>query len=114
MLRKQTNKNKELKRQQELMFRRLWDKYPRICEVTGKTIPTFSTWNFHHILTKGAYPSFYLREENILICLPMVHRDIHDHPMKKEYEFVAELHAKLKRQYYDESKIKTYVKFKTN
>ena len=93
-------KNKLLKKDELKMFFQLWDTYPHRCEVTGQKIEFFSPSSFHHILTKQAYPGFYLEPSNILICHPEVHRDIHDHPGRDAYSFLVTMREILKQKYH--------------
>jgi hypothetical protein len=52
------------------VFRLIWDSRKHACEVCGIGIHEARSGNFAHVLPKGAYPEFRLREDNIfLLCV---------------------------------------------
>lgn len=87
------------KNQTEL-FNFIWETREHVSELTGKPLlnrnhPQWH-WQFIHILGKGAYPSFKLREDNILLGLP------DEHTNQEQYDIFNEKHTELKRKYYKE------------
>jgi hypothetical protein len=87
------------------MFEEIWEERPHFCEVTGKPIDFFSSWCFHHVLTKKAYPSFHLYKNNILMCLPEVHQAIEMGTIRQEDKnWIKEMHDSLRREYYERSR----------
>ncbi len=51
------------------VFKLIWDSRKHGCEVCGIGIKEAKASNFAHVLPKGAYPEFRLREDNIfLLC----------------------------------------------
>jgi len=99
-----SDKNKELVKQELLMFEKIWEIRPHFCEVTGKPIHTFDIRCFSHILTKGAYGRFRLYEKNIVFCLPEKHFEWEFGTRKKpEFEWIEKLELELKREYYEKS-----------
>jgi hypothetical protein len=87
------------------LFKALWNTRKRSCWVCNAYIPHFSPFNFHHILTKAAYPAFRLRDKNIVIlcngCHVLAHEkaqsDLLKNPLWAKY---FELRDILKTAYY--------------
>jgi hypothetical protein len=87
------------KNQKEL-FNHIWETRPHISELSGlpllpKGHPQWH-WQFIHVLGKGPYPSYKLREENILLGLP------EEHENQEQYSIFIEKRDELKPQYYKE------------
>jgi hypothetical protein len=85
---------------QKKMFEYIWDDREHISELTGKALlprghPKHH-WQFAHILGKGAYPSYKLNPDNIMLCLP------EEHENQEQYEIFIERHDELRRNYYRE------------
>jgi len=59
---------------QRALFERIWESRPHSCEVCGAHIEEATASNFSHLLPKGTYPDFKLREDNIVIKC----KDCHD------------------------------------
>lgn len=59
---------------QAALFKHIWESRPHSCEVCGTRIEEATASNFSHLLPKGMYPDFKLREDNIVIKC----RDCHD------------------------------------
>jgi 5-methylcytosine-specific restriction endonuclease McrA len=62
---------------QVAMFKRIWDSRPHKCEVCGAHIEEATASNFSHLLPKGTYPDFKLREDNIVIKCKNCHDNWH-------------------------------------
>jgi len=90
------------------LFKEIYEQRNECCEITGQWIP-FNVNNFAHILGKGAYPSFRLLPENILMVQPRIHH-LYDNVGREkllaefpEATIIYELKDKLRRQYYGNS-----------
>ena len=104
MIKRRSNKNKQLKELEHKMFKTLWEIEPRRCEVTGAIIEKYSPWNYHHILPKSSHPSYRLYPKNILICTPEVHHKIETGTLApEEMKWINELKDNLRSQYNYES-----------
>jgi len=82
------------------LFLEIWESRPHISEVSGKPLlwqghPQWH-WQFAHVLSKGAYPAFKYRSENIMLMLP------EEHEKQERFDKFIEKRDELKRQYYDE------------
>lgn len=88
---------KPIKNQKEL-FEKIWEERPHISEVSGKPLYPKGHflwhWQFAHVLSKGAYPRYKLREENILLMLP------EEHEKQETFEKFQEKKDILKAKYY--------------
>ena len=60
------------------MFQAIWQVRPHKCWVCGKMIQLFSPMNFHHVLTKAAYPAYRLFDKNIVILCNGCHAHAHE------------------------------------
>lgn len=69
---------KTLKNDEYNLFKEIWNERPHKSEVSGIPIDKFDKKNFHHILTKGAYPEHRLNKDNIVILTFNEHRQAHD------------------------------------
>ncbi len=87
------------KNQKEL-FMHIWNSRPHVSELTENPLLPISSdlwhWQFAHILPKGAYPSYKLREENIMLMLPDEHKN------QEHYEKFIQRRDELRRKYYKE------------
>ena len=107
---KKKNPPKKEKSDDQLrMFLTLWKNSNKVSEISGKPLLGFEHsnwhWQFEHILSKGAYPSFKLNPENIMLMLPEEHIYLTDNtdkakqdPLYKKYFEKKEL---LKQKYYE-------------
>jgi len=97
--------SKKFKNQTE-MFNWIHENREWKSEVSGKPLLPKGHWQFHwqfaHLIGKGPYPSFKLREENIMLMLPEEHEHQESFP-----EFI-ERRDKIKEKYYSENQIKKY------
>lgn len=84
------------------LFRKLYVKLGGKCQITHEPI-AFDPWCFIHILSKGAYPSFRLKEENIFMTIPKIH-DLYDNGSK---EYLLSLYPKAKILYQKKEELKT-------
>ena len=95
------------------LFKEIYDERPRLCFVTKASLdtPYFRRRSvfpqlFHHVLSKGAYPSYRLNKENIIMVHPEVHHLIETKSLidlaafNKGYLEVFALKEKLKSEYY--------------
>jgi len=93
----------KFKNQQQL-FEHIWENRPHVSEVSGKPLLNKNNYAFHwqfcHILSKGAYPEYKLKEENIILMLP------EEHEHQESFEIFQDRKQKLKEQYYSERQIK--------
>lgn len=62
---------------QKALFSRIWENRPHKCEVCGAHIEEATASNFSHLLPKGTYPDFKLREDNIVIKCKECHDTWH-------------------------------------
>lgn len=80
------------------LFNHIWDNRPHISEISGKPLLPKGNmkwhWQMAHILSRGAYPSFRLNPDNIMLMLP------EEHEKQEQYEVFQEKQLELKRQYY--------------
>jgi len=85
---------------QKELFKHIWETREHISELTGKPLLSENHpqwhWQFLHVLSKGAYPGYKLREENILLALP------EEHQHQEEYDIFHKKYAELRREYYKE------------
>lgn len=90
---------------EKIVFEMIWEERPHICQVTGDPIHTFDVWCFMHILSKGAYPKFKLRKDNILLVAKYVHTEYDDGDRSSHmFDEVNMMAEKLKLEYYGKSK----------
>ena len=98
---------------QKDLFSYIWDKREHVCFVSGQPLDEFYGtdewyWCFEHCLGKGAYPSFKLNPDNIVLLHPDIHFMITNNSIelqdKSGYDFTEYriLKNKLKR-YYEEA-----------
>lgn len=89
---------------QSSLFEYLWETRAHVSEVSGLPLlpKGHSMWHFQfaHILSKGAYPSFKLLPENIMLMRP------EEHEYQEKFEAFRIKKQELKERYYQESKIK--------
>ena len=97
------------------MFKEIWEEREHVSFVSGepldkyaKNIETFVKM-FAHILSKGAYPAFRLRKDNIVLLTPDEHflYDMANHKIKEDQYWagVYEMKEKLKIEYNNRNKI---------
>jgi hypothetical protein len=86
------------------MFAWIWENRDHVSEVSGKPLFPKGHWQFHwqfaHLIGKGPFPSFKLREENIMLMLPIEHENQEQFP-----EFIKR-REEMKQKYYQENQIK--------
>jgi hypothetical protein len=82
------------------LFNHIWDTRPHVSELSGEPLLPPNAmkwiWQFLHVLPKGSYPKYKLREENIILALPA------EHANQEQYEKFIERRDQLKREYYKE------------
>jgi hypothetical protein len=85
---------------QKEMFMHIWETREHISELSGSPLLPKGNfkwhWQFIHVLGKGPYPSYKLREENILLGLP------NEHENQEHFKVFQDKHEELKREYYKE------------
>jgi hypothetical protein len=85
------------------LFKEIWAERPHVSFVSGKPV-YFIAWTFAHVLSKGAYPAFKLKKENIILLTPEEHykldHETHKAKADKSFDKVFELASKLKTEYY--------------
>lgn len=85
---------------QKEMFNWIWENREHVSEISGHLLLPKTHfqwhWQFAHILSKGAYPSFKLNPDNIMLMLPS------EHEKQESYEIFQERKSELKQQYYKE------------
>lgn len=82
-----SDKNKELVKQELLVFKKIWESRPYFCEWCGTPITVFNPINYHHIKTKGAFPELRLVESNIVkICAECHIKEHGFNPRKNDKE----------------------------
>jgi hypothetical protein len=82
------------------LFYCLWEKREKQCECCDIHLAYFNVIYFSHILPKGAYPTFRLREDNISIMCEKCHYDW-DFGNRNQDKFllINEKHQKLRYEY---------------
>jgi hypothetical protein len=88
---------------QSEMFKWIWENRPHVSQISGKLLlpenhPMWH-WQFAHVLPKGAYPSYKLNSENIMLMLPS------EHEKQESFEKFKEKKQELKEQYYRQNRI---------
>jgi len=89
---------------QKQLFAYVWATRPHVSELSGKPLlyPNSNKWHhqFLHVLSKGAYPSYRLNPDNILLGTP------EEHAKQEEYDLFNEKKQELKEAYYRDENIK--------
>lgn len=92
------------------MFKEVFKERGGKCQVTGRVIE-FHPMSFLHILSKGAYPAFRLKKENIYMVIPDIH-DLYDNASKlhllskyPKAEIIYHKKDELKIEYYNQPTI---------
>lgn len=87
------------------IFKEIFKERGGKCQVTGKAID-FHPISFMHVLSKGAFPKFRLKKENIVMVLPEIH-ELYDcasklHLLSKypKAEFIYQKKEELKIEYH--------------
>jgi hypothetical protein len=86
------------------LFREIWEKRDHISEISGEHLGNEAKAHFFaHIIPKGGYPGFRLREDNIVL-MTMEEHHMYDHATHKakqdvRFDWVFEVADKLKAQY---------------
>lgn len=72
------------------VFHLIWDSRKHACEVCGVGIKEAKASNFAHVLPKGAYPEFRLREDNIFLLCSECHNRQHyyGNSLRTSYKWV--------------------------
>jgi len=87
------------------LFKSMWSNLPRVSELSGEKLWIFDVFNYHHLLTKQAYPKFRLFKPNIIMLTRNEHRLIHAHSfedlikMDIRWQKVADRYQQLKEMY---------------
>lgn len=72
------------------IFKEIWEEREHVSQLSGRTIPYFSIQCFAHILPKSTHSELRLNKENILLVLPVEHRQQHDGTLPKELKTIFE------------------------
>lgn len=85
------------------LFLEIWDERPHVSEISGKPLLPKGNmvWNhqFMHILSRGAFPKFKYRKENIMLGLP------EEHFYQEKYEAFRIKRDELKELYHKQNKL---------
>lgn len=88
------------------LFLKIYSERKGLCEVTGEQIP-FDIGSMAHILSKGAYPSYRLNPNNLIMVKKEIH-DLYDNSSKEKLLakypkaiIIYERKDKLRYQYYN-------------
>lgn len=90
------------------LFREIWKGSDETSFVSGRRIYNPGPSNFHHVLTKGAYPRFRLYKKNIVLLTTEEHNKIHTWSRYKllkeslDWEKIFNLELKLKMEYFQD------------
>ena len=94
---------KKFKNKKEL-FMHVWNTREHVSEISGKPLvyPNHPRWHwqFLHVLSCGAYPSYALNEKNIMLGTDIEHQD------QELYKVFSDKKEELRRAYYDDETIK--------
>lgn len=63
------------------LFKKIFLKRKGKCQITGQEVE-FHPISFMHVLSKGAYPKYRLREDNIFLVVPEIH-ELYDNSSKE-------------------------------
>jgi len=89
---------------QKEMFLAIWEEREHVSEISGKPLLNINhskwSWQFLHVLSKGAYPSYKLNPDNILLGTP------EEHEAQEQYKVFNDKKEELKRAYYSDKNIK--------
>lgn len=95
----------EFKNQSE-MFNYIWENREHISEVSGKPLlPKGHSkwhWQFAHVLGKGRYTKWKLKEFNIMLMLP------EEHEKQERYPLFIERKGELELKYHEENKLNNF------
>jgi len=87
-------KHKNLKE----LFEYVWETRPHVSEISGKQLFYKGHYKWHwqmaHVLSRGAYPSYRLNPDNIMLMLP------EEHEKQETFKIFMDKKSKLKREYY--------------
>ena len=103
------------------LFEKIWASRPHVSEVSGEPLPDKGVdfypngtdkWYgyFSHVLSKGAFPGFRLKEENVILMTPQEH-DMWEGAKKSlctgpEWDFVWERFEQLEEDYHQNHKVR--------
>ena len=89
-------------RSQSEMFEAIWEERPHVSEVSGSPLHSKGHskwhWQFAHVLSKGAFPSFKYESDNIMLMTP------EEHENQERYAVFNDRKEVLKRRYLEESR----------
>ena len=90
------------------MFKEIWFEKPHVSEISGRLLrgldDQFWHWQFSHILSKGAFPKFKCKKENICLMTMEEHVLVTEHPEKTkklpEWKWYWEEYELLRIEYF--------------
>jgi len=93
---------------QKELFNKIWEERPHVSEVSGKPLlPKGHSqwhWQFAHVLSKGAFPSYKFNPDNIMLMLP------EEHEKQEMYSAFKNKAIDLKLQYFTEGRDFPWIK----
>jgi hypothetical protein len=89
---------------QKEMLLWIWGNRPHVSELTGEPLLPKGHykwyWQFLHVLSKQAYPSYKFESDNIILALP------EEHEKQEDYEYFRNKRDELKLRYNTDPNIK--------
>lgn len=85
------------------LFKEIWEEREHVSYISSDVGLYFNPWCFAHVLSKGAYPRYKFKKENIVLLTPQEHYkfDFETHRAKEDPKFdkLFELADKLRQEY---------------
>lgn len=87
------------------VFKQIWNERPHVSELSGEKLYYFDVHNFHHILTKAAYPKYRLFVDNIILLTKKEHNMVHAYSfsdlikMDERWRVIESKYSLLKQMY---------------
>jgi hypothetical protein len=94
------------------LFKEIWEERKHVSYVSGVELGEFNVCFFAHILSKGAYPRYRLRKDNIILLTFDEHQllDFASHKINGDpnWDEVMYLKEKLKKEYNSYNRVKVW------